>query len=174
MILTGAAIQLAVEQGQITIDPFEPDLLNPNSYNYRLGPVVKVLDRPILDARADTSAARDVEIPAAGLVLTPRRVYLGSTVEVIGSDEYVTSLIGRSSLGRLGVFLQVSADLSQLGAIHRWTLELVVAQPVRLYAGMRVGQVSFWHPEGDRMAYTGYFGSFDAPTESNPDLLVTP
>jgi dCTP deaminase len=171
VILTGNEINDAVTRGTITIDPFERRFVNPNSYNYRLGPAVKVLERPILDALDAEHHSRDVEIPPDGLVLMPRRVYLGSTLETIGSDRYVPSLIGRSSLGRLGVFLQVSADLGHLGAVHKWTLEIVVAQPIRLYAGMRVGQVSFWQPQGDLVRYSGYFGRYSQPVESNPRLL---
>jgi dCTP deaminase len=87
-------------------------------------------------------------IPPEGFLLRPGRIYLGSTLEIIGSDTYVPSLIGRSSLGRLGLFLQITADLGHLGTKHCWTLELKTVQPLIIYAGMRIGQVSFWKPEG--------------------------
>lgn len=173
MILTGPEIQQAVTQGDIVLDPFDPSLLNPNSYNYRLAPFIKVLDRPILDGLDCDQNPREIELPQAGMVFIPRRVYLGSTVETIGSDHYVTSLIGRSSLGRLGVFLQVSADLGNLGAVHKWTLEIVVAQPVRLFPGMQVGQVSFWQATGDRLPYGGYFGRYSHPVQSNPAVVCS-
>lgn len=53
------------------------------------------------------------------------------------------SLIGRSSTGRLGLFLQVSADLGHTGAEHKWTLELVAAKPIKIYPNMIIGQISF-------------------------------
>lgn len=169
MILTGRAIREEVRRGAITIDPFDDDLVNPNSYNYRLGSTVGWFDG-LVDAR-DSVVPAYVEIPAEGLVFQPGRVYLGHTLEVIGSDVFVPSLIGRSSVGRLGVFLQVSADLGHIGAVHRWTLEIVATQPTRLYAGMRVGQVSFWAMVGERQPYTGVFGRYSFPAPCEPGAL---
>ncbi|MFD7505406.1 deoxycytidine deaminase [Streptomyces sp. NPDC059850] len=171
MILTGSAIEQAVSCGDITIDPFDPDLVNPNSYNYRLGDVLKVpIDGPA-DPRMET-ALKTVHIPVGGYELQPGTLYLGATVERIGSARYVTSLIGRSSLGRLGTFLQISADLAQLGALHQWTLEIVVVQPLTIYAGMRVGQVSFWERAGAPMPYVGHYGRLDDPSPCSPSALA--
>jgi dCTP deaminase len=162
MILTGTQIIEELRQGRVTIEPFTSSQVNPNSYNYRLGPRLRVIEEPEIDS-ANPPAGRLFDIPADGIVLEPGRVYLGATVESIGSHHFVPVLIGRSSLGRLGVFLQIAADLGQLGAIHCWTLEIVVAQPIRLYAGMIIGQVSFWEPTGDKSAYVGYLGCHSEP-----------
>ncbi|MGW5689218.1 dCTP deaminase [Nonomuraea sp. NPDC003754] len=172
MILTGPAITAEHRRGRITIDPFTPDLVNPNSVNYRLGPTLRMHRSTVIDPLGD-HPTDEIVIPASGIVLWPRRVYLGTTLERIGSDHYVPSLIGRSSLGRLGVFLQVSADLGNLGATHRWTLEIVVVQPIRLYAWMIVGQVSFWVPDGAVRPYDGHFGRFSTAVTSPPRLLAT-
>ncbi|OJH35970.1 dCTP deaminase [Cystobacter ferrugineus] len=147
MILTGNEIERAVRDGRIDLEPFDPDLLNPNSYNYRLGAEIVELRSDVIDLRGEQRTVK-VSIPPEGFRLEPRRVYLGTTLEVIGSDSFVPSLIGRSSLGRLGLFLQITADLGHLGTRHRWTLELKVVQPLIVYPGMRIGQVSFWKPEG--------------------------
>ncbi|AWZ03554.1 MULTISPECIES: deoxycytidine deaminase [unclassified Streptomyces] len=167
MILTGPAVRDAVASGAITIDPFDPALLNPNSYNYRLGSTLKTLVGSPVDPRREAET-ESIEIGPGGYVLQPRTLYLGVTVERIGSAEFVTSLIGRSSIGRLGTYLQVSADLGQLGAIHQWTLEIVVVQPLRVYAGMRIGQVSFWRPRGRIVPYGGYYGSLSEPSPCSP------
>lgn len=153
--------------GRIVIEPFDQSMLNPNSYNYRLGSLVKIPAHGLQDARRDVPW-REVVIPDDGLVLQPNQVYLGHTAEAIGSDTYVTSLIGRSSLGRLGLFLQVSADLAQIGLVHCWTLEMVVVQPVRVYPLMRVGQVSFWKPSGRRTYYSGRYRGTHEPTPGFP------
>lgn len=162
MILTGAEIAQAVASGLISISPFHPDQVNPNSYNYRLCERLRIYDTPIVDALADQSYS-EIHICQEGYLLVPGQVYLGTTVEEIGSHHFVPSLIGRSSLGRLGMFLQVSADLGNLGAIHQWTLEIVVVQPLRVYANMIVGQVSFWSTNGARLEYDGYFGKHNTP-----------
>jgi dCTP deaminase len=168
MILTGTAIAEAVERGAIRIDPFDPGLMNPNSYNYRLGETLRVVPVGTVVDPTASPPLEELTIPADGFVLEPGRMYLGTTVETIGSDQYVPSLIGRSSLGRLGLFLQVSADLGQLGALHRWTLEIVPVQAIRVYPRMRVGQVSFWEPTGEADPYTGFYGFQSDPTPHRP------
>lgn len=165
MILTGNEISRHVAEGHISIDPFDEALLNPNSYNYRLGPTLLESRNATLDAASNAlSSWRTRRIPPEGFVLQPGRYYLGTTVEIIGSPHFVPLLIGRSSMGRLGLFLQISADLGQLGAVHCWTLEMVAVQPLRVYAGMRIGQVSFWRAIGQVGTYSGYFGHQSAPT----------
>lgn len=137
MILTGPAIQAAVKNGGVFVEPFDKANLNPNSYNYHLADSLLVLGdggKPI----------RKVSLSQRGYVLKPGKVYLGATFERIGSDRYVTLLLGRSSIGRLGIFLNVTADLGHLGSCSHWTLELTVVQPVRVYPGIKIGQVSFW------------------------------
>jgi dCTP deaminase len=167
MILTGSAIRQCVEAGQIAIDPFDADLLNPNSYNYHLGRTLKQVTSDPTDPTRPAQTAT-IELPDEGYVLRPGVVYLGATVETIGGSEYVTSLIGRSSLGRLGMFLQISADLGNLGSAHRWTLEIKVVQPLRVYPHIRIGQVSFWKPVGTRMPYDGHYGHISEPTGCSP------
>lgn len=171
MILTGSEIARQHAEGRIRIDPFDEAQLNPNSYNYRLGPTLRTHRGEVVDALGD-HVLDELVIPDQGIVLRPGRVYLGITVEAIGSEHFVPSLIGRSSLGRLGVFLQVSADLGNLGAVHRWTLEIVVVQAIRLYAGMVVGQVSFWTPSGNRRMYDGHFGQFSQAVTPHASLLT--
>lgn len=170
MILTGPEIERQVAAKRVTISPFDPGMLNPNSYNYHLAHHVRWMTDACIDA-AERHIYTEVDIPEDGLVFYPDRVYLGATQEAIGSSHYVPSLIGRSSMGRLGVYLQVSADLGNLGSVHHWTLEIVVTQPTRLYAGMRVGQVSFWVPLGDISLYQGTMGQFNDATPSIPSVL---
>jgi dCTP deaminase len=171
VILTGREIVRQRKLGALVIDPFDPDQLNPESYNYRLGPVLKTHRAPVMDTHADHDLD-EVVIPEDGIVLQPGRVYLGTTAEVIGSGVFVPSLIGRSSLGRLGMFLQFSADLGQVGSCHRWTLEIKVVQPTRVYGGMCVGQVTFWTTVGDALAYTGRFGRLSEATVPPAGLLA--
>lgn len=147
MILTGAKIIEEIETGGIIMQPFSKNLVNPNSYNYRLGDYIIKMENDVVDIDSP-HAMKTIKIPKEGYVLQPKKLYLGSTYEVIGSDFYVPSLIGRSSLGRLGLFLQITADLGHIGTKHSWTLELTVVQPLIIYARMKIGQVSFWKPDG--------------------------
>lgn len=164
MILTGDAISLAQQDGTITIDPFVPSALNPNSYNYRLGSMLLV-------ANPRLGQFQEMEIPEGGLVLQPHSVYLGATLERIGSSMFVTTLLGRSSLGRLGLYLNVTADLGHVGAVSHWTLELAVVQPLRVYAGMTIGQVAFWRTVGDPTLYEGRYQGDVAPAPNRDSRL---
>jgi dCTP deaminase len=153
MILTGSAIKQAVKRHAITITPFKTELVNPNSYNFRLGADIYEVTEEFIDPH-QTPKTNKLELENDGSVLlSPGKLYLGSTFEAIGSEEYVTSLGGRSSIGRLGLFLQITADLGQLGDAHSWTLELKVVKPLKLYAGMPIGQVSFWTTKGKKNTY---------------------
>ncbi|PZG09157.1 dCTP deaminase [Nonomuraea aridisoli] len=172
MILTGREIVCQRERGTLTIEPFTEAQLNPNSYNYRLGPTLRMHRQAVLDTHADHDV-EEVTIPAGGMVLRPGRIYLGTTVETIGSRVFVPSLIGRSSLGRLGMFLQFSADLGNLGACHRWTLEIKVVQPIRIYPGMVAGQVTFWASVGAVPPYEGHFGRISEATVGPAGLLAS-
>ena len=166
MILSATEIEKQVALGRIHISPYDASQLNPVSYNYRLGN--NILEVPLnngehKDAATLGSNSEAVEIPKEGFLMRPDKLYLGNTNEEIGSRYYVVSLFGRSSIGRLGLFVQISADLGNLGAIHRWTLELHCVQPVRIYAGMTIGQVCFWKPFGARTYYKGVYSIHSDP-----------
>jgi len=162
MILTGTKITEEIEEGNITIEPFFVEQINPNSYNYRLGATIKVFDK----FDGVKSIFKEIEIPEEGYILEPRKMYLATTKEIIGSSKYAMSLIGRSSMGRYGLFLQVSANLGHTTSKHHWTLEIVAALPIKLYPGMIIGQVSFWKNYGDFENYKGKYGFLNHPQES--------
>ena len=162
MILTGRAIATAVENQSIVIEPYEPANLNPNSYNYRLGSELYETRQ-----RADGSINHiPMQVEGGRVLLRRRRLYLGHTLERIGSERFVTSLIGRSSIGRLGLFVQLAANLGHQGAIHRWTLELFPVIDIFLYPGQILGQVSFWCSTGPNAPYIGLYGNYDRPMPS--------
>lgn len=157
MILTGNQIEKEVSEGNIIIHPFFKEQINPNSYNYRIGDCLLVLtDEGFVEQK----------IPSEGYVLHPHQVYLANTYEILGSDKYAMSLIGRSSLGRLGLFLQISANLGHTGSTHNWTLELVATMPILIYPFMIVGQISFWENCGDSELYKQGYSIFNGPTKS--------
>ena len=149
MILTALEIDKQVKLGNINISPYSSNLLNPNSYNYRLADTLIELDLPLIDAHEKPNT-KVIKIPETGYVLKPDKLYLGSTYEKIGSNKYVTQLIGRSSIGRLGLFLQITAPLGHVGTYHSWTLELHTVQPLKVYPLMKIGQVTFWKTKGNR------------------------
>lgn len=167
MILTGSKIKEEINAGNIVIEPFSENQVNPNSYNYRLGSTIKVFN----GFDGTRALFKEVNIPEDGYILEPRKMYLATTKEVIGSSKYAMSLIGRSSMGRYGLFLQVSANLGHTTSKHKWTLEIVATMPIILYPGMIIGQVSFWKNFGTVMKYDGRYGHLNHPQESYVPLI---
>lgn len=162
MILTGSKIRQEVNKGNIVIYPFSVDQINPNSYNYRLGNVIKVFEH----FDGNNSYFKKVKIPKKGFVLFPGKMYLANTAEIIGSKKYAMSLIGKSSMGRHGLFLQQSANLGHTTSQHHWTLEIFPILPIRVYPNMIIGQVTFWMNQGKIEKYIGAYGQFNTPKES--------
>ena len=148
MILTNLEIIKQVKKKNISIEPFDKNLLNPNSYNYRLDYELLEIDDDI-DAKKECKTKR-ITLTEDGYILQPNKLYLASTNEKIGSRKYLTQLIGRSSVGRLGLFLQITAPIGHIGTNHKWTLELKVVEPLRVYPLMKIGQVTFWKTKGSR------------------------
>lgn len=165
MILTGKEICNQVQKEQITIYPFEKRYLNSNSYTCHLGNLIKEAPHDIIDPKGRCSWTEET-IPEEGRLLKPSQLYLCHTLETLGSQSFVTSLTGYPPIAQLGLYLQVSADLAQLGPAHCWTLEIMVIQPLRIYAGMAIGQVSFWIPEGEKFFYEGLYAKVSTPLEA--------
>lgn len=165
MILTGKEIKERVQIGDIIIAPFNESALNPNSYNFRLGNYLKVYKDEILDPKKKLEV-EIINIPDEGLVLEPNKVYLGFTEEKMGSNKFVPIMSGRSSTGRLGLFVHITADLIDIGSINHWTLQMHATQKVRIYKGMPIGQVTFWKTMGEISLYQGKYQGSMGPMES--------
>jgi len=165
MILTGPQIESAVTDGEIVIRPFRRRQLNPNSYDFRLGKRCCIYADEILDP-AKKMNTELLTVPARGLILQPNKLYLFNTQETMGSERYVPIIRGRSSVGRLGLFINITADLIDLGSINQWTLQLYSVQPVRVYPGMLIGQVTFWRTYGRRIQYNGKYAQRRSPVPS--------
>lgn len=167
MILSGREIQRLLGT-QIHIDPFDPALLNPNSYNLRLHDELMVYDDPVLDMRRPPTTRR-LAIPEEGLELEPGRLYLGRTVEWTRTEGLVPMLEGRSSIGRLGLFVHVTAGFGDVGFAGYWTLEISAIQPIRIYAGVEICQVFYHQIHGEYDTYKG--GKYQNNRDIQPSML---
>lgn len=173
MILTGPEITAAVSDGRIKICPFDESHVNPNSYNVRIGnTLLTYMDDPI-DAYRE-NATKSIEIDDSGFVLQPEHLYLGHTVELVGSDSYVPLLFGRSSVGRLGLFVEITAPIGDIGFHGQWTLMLAPVRPLRVYPGMKIGQVMFFMSYGKIDLYAGKYQRSRGPQASRywRDMLL--
>lgn len=161
MILTSSEIRRMVAQRRIIIEPYLPEHVEPNSYGCRLGDTLLEYPSGSVDAHLQAQVVEH-RIPPEGFVLMPNRFYLGSTMERIGGVDLASELYANVSAALCGIFVQTSAPLGHTGAVIRWTLEILVAQPVRVYAGAKLVKVCFWVNHGDVTTYKGrYNGSTD-------------
>lgn len=165
MILTGPKIHEEVLKGAITITPFTVDQLNPNSYDFRIGSKLFVYKNADLDSKLNNET-QEIKIPESGYTLQPNVLYLGHTIERVGSKKYVPILRGKSSTGRVGLFIHITADLVDIGYFGQYTLMLHAVQPVRIYPNMRIGQVTFWKTLGKVVLYDGKYQNGKGPQAS--------
>ena len=161
MILSGAEIERRLG-GDISIDDFDPQRLNPNSYNLALHNELMVYEEVVLDM-AKPNRVRRIEIPEEGLVLSPNQLYLGRTAEKTTTHNLVPQIEGRSSVGRLGLFVHVTAGFGDVGFSGYWTLEMFAVQPVRIYPGVPICQI-FYHE------LTGEISEYSSKYQHNRDI----
>lgn len=192
MILTGPEIEKQADEGRILISPWEHGhslgRAGPNSLDLKLDSDMVVYRRgwnihrygrvlggvlnwfePPMDMHAD-NPARHLTIPEEGLVLQPGVLYLGRTIETVGTDHYVPMVEGRSSVGRLGMEVHITAGFCDTGFKGSITLEISVVHPLRVYAGERICQVYFTRPEGKIRLYEGRYQGQTDPTASRMHL----
>ena len=152
MILSGKEIANRID-GDIIINPFDSKRLNPNSYNLSLADELIIYSDATLDMKKD-NPYQHITIPAEGLLLETNRLYLGRTVEYTETNNLVPMLEGRSSIGRLGLFIHVTAGFGDVGFKGFWTLEIFCVQPVRIYAGVEICQIYYHTLEGEHENYS--------------------
>ena len=142
MILTDKTINDEIAEGNIVIEPFIPENLGTNSYDLTLSNRLVLYTERVLDVRKKNPSAQII-IPDEGIILQPGIVYLASTVEYTKTLKHVPILQGKSSLGRLGLFVHITAGFGDIGFAGHWTLELLVIQPLKIYPGMKIAQIVY-------------------------------
>ena len=167
MILSGHQIRKSLGKN-IVIDPYNEANLNPNSYNLTLHNELMTYEEVVLDM-AKSNRVRRIVIPPEGLVLGPSQLYLGRTVERTETHELVPMIEGRSSIGRLGLFVHVTAGFGDVGFCGYWTLEMFAVQPVRIYAGVAICQIFYHDIHGSFTEYQS--DKYQNNTDIQPSLL---
>ncbi len=167
MILSGKEIQRHMGK-DIVIQPFDPKRLNPNSYNLSLHNELLVYENRLLDMKLP-NPVKTLTIPESGLVLEPDKLYLGRTNEFTQTDRFVPMLEGRSSVGRLGLFIHVTAGFGDVGFAGYWTLEIFCVQPIRIYPNVEICQIYYHDIHGDYDLYQS--GKYQNNTGIQPSLL---
>lgn len=151
MILSGLEIKKRLNR-DIFIDPFTESRLNPNSYNLILHNELVTYKWDRLDMKRD-NPWETTAIPDTGLQLQPGKLYLGRTSEYTKTCNLVPMLEGRSSVGRLGLFIHVTAGFGDVGFEGYWTLEIHCVQPIVIYPFVEVCQIYYHTIEGEYEQY---------------------
>lgn len=148
MILTDKGILNEMQKGTIIIEPYDRACLGTNSYDVHLSKYLATYEAEVLDAKQHNKII-NFEIPEEGFTLQPGTLYLGSTVEYTETHAHVPFLEGKSSIGRLGIDIHATAGKGDVGFCNHWTLEISCIHPVRVYAGMPVGQLIYFAVDGE-------------------------
>ena len=151
MILTGKEIIKRLGN-DIIINPFDESQLNPNSYNLRLHDELLIYQSDILDIKQENITERIV-IPEDGFILEPGELYLCRTMEYTETYGLVPMIIGRSSVGRLGITVHITSGFGDIGYCGYWTLQLTSIKKVKIYPGMKICQIYYQDILGDYDVY---------------------
>ena len=143
-MLSGPRIKEEMAKGNIIFEPFRENQLNPNSYNIRLTDELLIYDlsQGPLDMKKENPTI-SLKIPEEGLVLEPGILYLGRTDERTETYDFVPCIDGRSSVGRLGISVHITAGFGDEAFRGFWTLEIFVIHPIRVYPYVEIGQIYF-------------------------------
>lgn len=167
MILSGNEIKRRLNR-DIFITDFDESRLGPNSYNLRLGKEMICYQDEALDMKRPNRFERFM-IPDDGMVLIPGKLYLGCTKEFTQTFDLVPMLEGRSSVGRLGLFIHVTAGFGDVGFCGYWTLEMHCIQPIKIYPDVEICQIYYHTIEGriDKL----YRGKYQNANRIEPSSL---
>ena len=152
MLMSDRDIRAEIEAGRIGLEPLEMGLLQPSSFDVRLDRFFRLFDNHkyayIDPAENQSDLTRLVEVAAdEAFILHPGEFVLGSTYEFVTlPDNIAARLEGKSSLGRLGLLTHSTAGFVDPGFTGHVTLELanVSNLPIKLWPGMKVGQLCFF------------------------------
>lgn len=180
MLLSDRDITAQIDRGRIVLDPYDPAMVQPSSVDVRLDRYFRLFDNhkyPHIDpAEEQPELTRLIEVDAdEAFVLHPGEFVLASTVECVTlPDDVAARVEGKSSLGRLGLLTHATAGFVDPGFTGHVTLELsnVATLPIKLWPGMKVGQLCFFqlsspaeHPYGSGERGSHYQGQ-RGPTAS--------
>jgi deoxycytidine triphosphate deaminase len=156
MILTGDEIKHRIALGELIIEGYTEDNVNPNSYDLTLSNELVMYTEPVLDLRQANPTQKFI-IPEAGFILRPGEIYLASTRERTELKSLVGKLYAKSSIARLGLNPLSGGGYGDTGFAGQWTLALTATRPTKIYPGMKIVQIEFSEVIGDLVHYSGKY-----------------
>lgn len=176
MILSDKTIKEKVDSKEISIEPFDPENLQPASYDLHLDNRFKIFKHhktEVIDTKKPLHGLmEDIDVKdEEPFVLHPGNFALALIREKTGVDnKHVARLEGKSSLARLGLIVHTTAGFLDPGNEIKMTLELYNTSPlpIKLYPGMKIAQMAFEeisseceNPYGSEKLGSKYYGSED-------------
>lgn len=149
MILSDKGIKQKIKTGDIYIDPFNLDFLQPASYDLHLDKNIMIFkEKDLIDIKKPTSQLMEKIVlkEEEGFILKPGQFILANVKEITGvDDKHVGRLEGKSSLARLGLIIHATAGFLDPGNKLRLTLEIanLSSIPIKIYEGMKIAQIAF-------------------------------
>ena len=152
VLLSDRDIRAEIDSGRVRLEPYDEAMVQPSSIDVRLDKFFRLFDNhkyPFIDPAEDQpELTRLIEVERdEPFILHPGEFVLGSTFEVVSlPDDLAARLEGKSSLGRLGLLTHSTAGFVDPGFSGHVTLELsnVATLPIKLWPGMKVGQLCFF------------------------------
>ena len=152
MLLSDKDIRAAIDSGRVALDPYDPAMVQPSSVDVRIDRYFRVFENhryPHIDPSIEQAELTRLVEPDGDepFILHPGEFVLGSTYEVVSlPDDVSARLEGKSSLGRLGLLTHSTAGFIDAGFSGHVTLELsnVATLPIKLWPGMKIGQLCFF------------------------------
>lgn len=172
MILTGNKITEEVKNKNIIIKDFNQKNISTNSYDLSLANKLIRYTEDLIDPKKKVTF-EIITIPKEGFLLEKNSFYLGSSVEVLGSNKYVPLIHAKSGIARLGLFVHITADLIDIGSIGNITFQLYPTMPIKVFPNMKIGQVTFWNVDGEISLYNGKYQNSNGvqPSKTYLDFL---
>ncbi|WP_104041992.1 dCTP deaminase, partial [Vibrio hyugaensis] len=134
-------------------------------YNVSLSNELLVYTDDVLDSKKN-NPVKKIKIDDKGVLLQKNKLYLSSTREKVGSRCFVPMIYGRSSIGRLGLFVQITAPIGDVGFYGNWTLQLYPTKDIFVYPGMEIAQIMFFQTIGEIELYKGKYLNSDSVNPS--------
>lgn len=160
MILSDKTILKMLDEKSLVINPVTKEQIQPASVDIRLGNTFSVVDDTPSNIITLESQINYKTIITDTYLIMPGEFVLATTMEYFELPDNLTAFVeGRSSLGRMGLFIQ-NAGWVDPGFKGEITLELYNANrcAIELKAGRRVGQLVF--AEMDAPAINPYNGKY--------------
>jgi len=143
-VLSDTEILQEIKAGSIVIEPFRRSCLGSNSYDVHLGEWLGIYESDYLDCKLDDKIKYIQMNELSGFQLQPGQLYLGVTEEFTDTGvQLLPNIDGKSSIGRKGIFVHVTAGRGDAAFQGHWTLEIVCVKPVVIYPGMPIAQLTY-------------------------------